>query len=66
MKKDSLSTTFNKESSLAEKSPVSEFTPAFKDEKEYSNDISIAQLYQDWSEKQEDLHLGNSHFDLNY
>ena len=66
MKKDSLSTTFNTESSLVEKSPVSEFTPAFRDEKEHSNDISIAQLYQDWSEKQEYFHLGNSHFDLNY
>ena len=65
MKKSPSTTILEKEPSLVEKSPVSECTLTFGDE-ENEKDNSLDQLYQDWLERQEYDHLGNSHYDLHY
>ncbi len=65
MGKNLVVTTINQDSSLEEKI-VSEYPNKPRDKKEESSEIQLTQLYQDWSEKQEYFHLGNSHFDLNY
>ncbi len=65
MKKSQSTTTLGKDSSLVEKSPVSECMPTFGDE-ESREDERLKQLYQDWLERQEYYHLGNSHYDLHY
>ena len=65
MKKSPSTTTLEKDSSLVEKSPVSECKSTFGDEEQEKNNV-IDQLYQDWLERQEYDHLGYSHYDLHY
>ena len=65
MKKSPSTTTLEKDSSLVEKSPVSECMPTFGDEESLENE-DLNQVYQDWLERQEYDHLGYSHYDLHY